>query len=72
MSSIAELSPKAYYLLGLFFMMSDNITDTRMIDATGWSINTYYKYKKELKDKKYLAIKQTGKGTYKYTLGKQQ
>ena len=62
---MSKLSLKAKYLLSQFKQMKEP-SDTKMLDVVDMGVSSYYKYKKELKDKGYLSVKQIGKSVYEY------
>ena len=45
------------------------VSDKSMMEHTGLGLSTHRKHKRELVAGKYLAIKQVGKGVYKYNVG---
>ena len=69
MESINELSPKAFYLLSKFQSTSEH-SDDKMLEIIDMGVTSYRKYKRELKDKGYLSVKQVGKAEYEYKVKK--
>ncbi len=64
-----DLSVGAFYLLNVLYRKDMPISDKSMMACTGYGLSTHRKQKRELIDKQYLAIKQVGKGVYKYLIG---
>jgi len=63
-----RLSIGAFYLLNVLYRKDIDISDSTMMEATGYGMSTHRKHKKELIDTGYLQVKQVGRGEYKYTL----
>lgn len=68
---MGNLSLKAEYLLGQFKQMKEP-SDTKMLSVVDMGVSSYYKYKKELKDKGYLSVKQIGKSVYEYKVNNER
>ena len=68
LNAMDRLSVGAFYLLNVLYRKEIDISDNDMMECTGYGISTHRKQKKELIDNNYLAIKQVGKGLYKYEL----
>lgn len=67
--AVDELSVGAYYLLSVMWLKRMPISDKSMMACTGYGVSTHRKQKRELAEKNYIAIKQVGKGIYKYLIG---
>lgn len=67
--AVDELSVGAYYLLSVMWLKRMPISDKSMMACTGYGVSTHRKQKRELAEKNYIAIKQVGKGVYKYLIG---
>ncbi len=70
MSPVQDLTPNAYYLLTVMQGLTKDLNDEVILDAVGFGVSTYRKYKKELKDKGYLQVTQVGKSEYEYKVYK--
>ena len=67
--AVDELSVGAYYLLSVMWLKRMPISDKSLMSCTGYGLSTHRKQKRELVAKNYIAIKQVGKGVYKYLIG---
>jgi len=68
LSSMSRLSIGAFYLLNVLYRRDMDISDTTMMEATGYGTSTHRRHKKELVDNGYLTLAQVGRGEYKYTI----
>ena len=63
------LTPGAYYLLSVLWHKDFPVSDKSMMEHTGYGLSTHRLHKRELINGNFLAIKQVGKGVYKYLIG---
>lgn len=67
--ALDQLSVGSFYLLNVLYRKEMPISDKSLMACTGYGLSTHRKQKKELIDNKYIAIKQVGRGVYKYLIG---
>ena len=63
------LSHGAYFMLATLKYKNFHVTDETIMALTGSGLSTHRKHKKELMQRGFLSVLQTGRGKYHYTIG---